>query len=128
MNIVVSKTITQNEEFARWLKTDLEDRINLLIDDRQSVSQIRYLSNKLNIDVLKLLKVIAKSLVISSNQREFTIYTSKVKLHYGKSISDWENLITSGTLSIKGYPILRDLEKYYNDNVGYLYLRWSNGY
>ena len=77
-------------------------------------------------DILK--KAIRNLLITKNGNYEYIIKVNKVLKVDNVTIDVWISVITYGNREVKGYPILIDLFKHIQENIGLIYKEWEDGY
>ena len=104
MKILVNKKIVYYSNLSKVKKL-----IYRMLTLKVNKKYLAVLDKAFNINSFEIIINIISNITISRDPTYYVITFDRAKKYNGKPLSDWYNLITYGTLSVKGYPIFLEI-------------------
>lgn len=125
MKIILYNKNNYNKQFVY---NYLKHYMLKLVDELYSSKKCKQLSQKLNVNILSVIKYSINTLIISTTNDSYILSINKNIRYKDYNLKALINYINYGDREIKGYRLLYNIFEYVVKNIDSIYKEWLDGY
>lgn len=131
--IIDNKNNKYNTAFVRYLLMKLQG----LYSKNANIDKLKVIEDYFNsnvcdifdkeskpVNILKIVSIILASFEIKTFQNKYILKLNKFNTYKGVNICLLNKIINNGNLTIKGYPLLKEITQFINDNIDKYYQKY----